>query len=71
MPVNPQDAFRRIVSARRRLAELGYDGDIFAALNALDFYRRRCEAIQTYQRHLPEPHRTVICNILANGKPHP
>jgi hypothetical protein len=41
---------------------------IRGVLHSLDFYRRRCEALQAYQRELPEPHRTAICNILANGQ---
>lgn len=35
------------------------------------FYMKRCDAIQVYQRFLPEPHRTAICNILANGQATP
>jgi hypothetical protein len=41
---------------------------IRSVLQSLAFYRRRCEALQAYQRELPEPHRTAICNILANGQ---
>ena len=36
---------------------------------SLEFYKTRTNEIQKYQKELPEPHRTVICNILANGKP--
>lgn len=32
-----------------------------------DFYLQRMDALQRYQHELPEPHRTAICNILANG----
>jgi hypothetical protein len=33
------------------------------------FYEERMDALQRYQKELPEPYRTEICNILANGKP--
>lgn len=36
-------------------------------LHLLFFYRVRCKELQDYQKHLPEPHRTIVCNILANG----
>jgi len=32
-----------------------------------DFYLERMDALQRYQHELPEPHRTAVCNILANG----
>ena len=35
--------------------------------SSIDFYKIRVDAIQKYQHKLPEPHRTIICNILANG----
>jgi len=31
------------------------------------FYGDRFNLIQEYQKKMPEPYRTVICNILANG----
>jgi hypothetical protein len=36
---------------------------------ALHFYLTRMAALQAWQATLPEPHRTTLCNILANGKP--
>jgi hypothetical protein len=35
------------------------------------FYGLRMDELQKYQKELPEPHRTIVCNILANGKPKP
>jgi len=32
------------------------------------FYEQRMNLIQKYQNQLPDPYRTSICNILANGK---
>lgn len=42
-----------------------------ALKNTRDFYELRMNALQKYQKELPEPHRTIICNILANGTPKP
>ena len=36
-----------------------------------DFYLERMDALQQYQHELPEPHRTAVCNILANGTAKP
>lgn len=33
------------------------------------FYTERMDALQRYQKDLPEPYRTELCNILANGRP--
>ena len=37
-------------------------------LQALDFYKTRCEALQKAQKEFREPGRTIVCNILANGR---
>jgi hypothetical protein len=39
--------------------------------HATEFYSTRMTALQEYQKDLPEPYRTEICNILANGRPRP
>jgi hypothetical protein len=38
-----------------------------AALNSLDFYRRRADALQQWQSKMRDPERTIVCDILANG----
>lgn len=40
-------------------------------INTRLFYGERMDALQRYQKELPEPHRTIVCNILANGRPKP
>ena len=45
--------------------------EIAASKEALHWYERRMDAFQAYQHQVPEPYRTVICNILANGKEKP
>ena len=37
----------------------------------LDFYTLRMDVLQKYQKGLPEPYRTRVCNILANGRAYP
>ena len=37
----------------------------------LMFYKIRVEAIEKIKDELPEPYRTMVINILANGKPEP
>ena len=32
-----------------------------------DFYRRRCEALQSAQGKMRDPERKAVCDILANG----
>ena len=34
---------------------------------SLDFYQRRCEALQAWQCKMRDPERTIVCDILANG----
>jgi len=34
---------------------------------SLEFYKRRVIEIQKYQSEIPDPHRQIICDILANG----
>lgn len=36
--------------------------------HAQRFYTERMDALQQYQAELPEPHRTYVCDILANGQ---
>ena len=36
--------------------------------SSLYFYRRRCEALQSWQSKMRDPERTIVCDILANGK---
>ena len=36
------------------------------AKDSREWYARRCEKIQELQKHVPDPYRTVICNVLAN-----
>jgi hypothetical protein len=36
-----------------------------------DFYKLRVNEMEKYQSEVPDPYRHIICNILANGKPHP
>lgn len=38
------------------------------ALRSLDFYRRRVEALQTWQSKMRDPERTIVCDIIANGR---
>ena len=35
--------------------------------SSLDFYKRRCEALQSCQSSMRDPERTMVCDILANG----
>lgn len=37
-------------------------------LHQLEFYRRRVEEMERFKYGFPEPYRTMICNILANGR---
>lgn len=35
---------------------------------ALDFYKRRANLLQSVQKHMRDPERTLVCDILANGQ---
>ena len=35
---------------------------------SLEFYRLRVEEFQKIKNRLPEPYKTAVCNILANGR---
>lgn len=60
----------RFIEAMNAAAELTRGGGW--SLDYLrDFYLERMDALHRYQHELPEPHRTAICNILANGQPKP
>ena len=36
--------------------------------SSLDFYKPRCEQLQQQQSKMRDPERTMVCDILANGK---
>lgn len=63
------DASKRVIRIQRLLNESGYaDMGLASALSALISFKGKLELIQKWQKKLPEPYRTEICNILANGK---
>lgn len=37
------------------------------ALDSLNFYKRRVEALQQWQSKMRDPERTIVCDIIANG----
>lgn len=37
-------------------------------LRDADFYRARCNSLLNAKRMMREPERTILCDILANGK---
>ena len=39
--------------------------------HTIEFYKTRMRALQEWQKELPEPYRTEVCNILANGRKKP
>lgn len=41
--------------------------EIVSLKRSRDFYEQRMNALQELQKRLPEPYRTWVCNILANG----
>lgn len=38
------------------------------ALQSLDFYKRRCNLLQSMQASMRDPERTIVCDVLANGQ---
>ena len=34
---------------------------------SLNFYKQRCELLQQVQKHMRDPERTIVCDILANN----
>jgi len=38
------------------------------ALKSREFYKRRCDALQKWQSKMRDPERTIVCDILANGR---
>jgi hypothetical protein len=32
-----------------------------------NFYKQRCELLQQVQKHMRDPERTIVCDILANN----
>jgi chromosome segregation ATPase len=51
---------------RARVAELEAERDKLK--DSVAFYRARCDALQRAQSQMRDPERTVVCDILANGK---
>lgn len=37
------------------------------ALQSLEFYKRRCDLLQSIQTRMRDPERTMVCDVLANG----
>ncbi|MDH1900867.1 hypothetical protein N5D67_00895 [Comamonas aquatica] len=37
------------------------------ALQSLEFYKRRCDLLQSIQPRMRDPERTMVCDVLANG----
>jgi hypothetical protein len=33
-----------------------------------EFYKRRCVLLEKVQKHMRNPERTIVCDILENGK---
>ena len=48
----------KVLSAAKRIAALE---------RSLEFYKGRCDALQSAQRKMRDPERTMVCDILANG----
>lgn len=42
--------------------------ELARVLDALDFYRGRCDLLQAQQARMRDPERTLVCDILANGQ---
>lgn len=38
------------------------------AEDARDWYKRRVELLEKIQKHMRDPERTIVCDILANGQ---
>lgn len=34
---------------------------------SVEFYKRRCDALQEWQSKMRDPERTIVCDIIANG----
>jgi hypothetical protein len=45
------------------------DDEIKSLYFSVAWHKERWETLQAYQHCLPEPYRTEICDILANGSP--
>ena len=52
------------------LRPLGKENELVVKrkLTQLEFYKRRVEELERNKDAFPEPHLTMICNILENGK---
>ena len=42
--------------------------ELARVLDALNFYRGRCDLLQAQQARMRDPERTLVCDILANGQ---
>jgi hypothetical protein len=42
--------------------------ELESARQSAEFYQRRCDALQQWQSRMRDPERTIVCDILANGK---
>jgi hypothetical protein len=71
-----EELIKTIASLRASLATLTSERDALKGEvekgekrleNTRNFYEPRMNLLQKYQMELPEPHRTAICDILANG----
>lgn len=60
----PKEYQQRMVNSACAEAVKWHEKDV---MSIKQFYLRRMNALQKYQANLPEPYRTEICNILANG----
>ena len=60
--------FRRALRTKRKLEELGFE-DIFQLISSYIIYKGRIQEIEKIKHEIPEPTKTKIINILANGKP--
>ena len=73
MKINKQHMrLRRMQKLTKQLKEISHDLKVSSLklkrLNdELEFYKKRCELLQSCQSTMRDPERTVVCDILANG----
>ena len=41
---------------------------LFREMRRADWFRQRCDELQSAQQHMRDPERKIVCDILANGK---
>jgi predicted nuclease with TOPRIM domain len=63
---NLTSLWNTLLSARDRISELEKENTELK--DSLDFYKSRCESLQEQQSNMRDPERTIVCDILANGK---